>query len=860
MNLIFKITASCMAKNKKRTLVTIIGVIISVAMISAVSTISSSFLDLVRQTSIESSGDWHINYDAVPMESIDIIKQREDFEIVSIAKEIGYAQLENPKNIQKPYVYIIAYTPQSIEDLPIRLVEGKFPSSEQEIMLPSSLCAAYADTFHVGENITYDVGKRIIDFYDDRTIDQRYSFQQEHEQLMDTTTRTYTISGIYDDRMLYQSNKAGYDLIQGFTQLDEGMYNVKVNAVNPTNAIYEAGDQLAEQIQSESHNFNSTLLVTYGVNQDNDLMFTLYGVIAIVALIILIGSVSLIYNAFAISLGERSRYLGMLSSIGATKQQKRNSVFYEAFIIGCIAIPIGFLAGYLGMWITFACVDDLLLNTLLEKSFGDVHLRLIFDFKWFIFALIFAILILVISAWKPARKASKISPIDAIRQSEDTQMNRKHIKTLSITRKLFGFEAELGLKNMKRNHSRYLTTLCSLIISIVLFLSVSSFQMMLQKSFTMTTQNLPGNIQIRTNQMDTSPQFQSFINELLHVEGASSANAVSRVEFFNTLDPSLYSSQLKDYLQENEQMLISLNAYDDVTMKQFCEDIDIDCTKLQTDELEGIIINQVIYRNAHDYQEVELLNVQAGDVLPFTLYNGKMQQEETKSLTIAGVSKQAPPFISNKVESLDGINIIVSLQSLNALIQEIASTQSGMLGCDIIIQADDPFAVEHYIQEILEQYPQYSTYLMNYDRIQQQQNKMILFVSVFLYGFVTLIMLISCANIFNTISTGMVLRKQEFAMLKSVGITPKGFRKMLMYENLFYGIKALGYGIPISCLFSFCLYKILERNFSFSFFLPWHAMVIAIIAVMTLILITMMYAIHKVKDDNIIETIKNETI
>ena len=96
------------------------------------------------------------------------------------------------------------------------------------------------------------------------------------------------------------------------------------------------------------------LLRYYGVTANDQLRMTLFSLAGIIMSVIIIGSVALIYNAFAISVSERARHLGMLSSVGATKKQKRNSVFFEGAVIGAISIPIGILAGIAGIGITFA--------------------------------------------------------------------------------------------------------------------------------------------------------------------------------------------------------------------------------------------------------------------------------------------------------------------------------------------------------------------------------------------------------------------------------------------------------------------------------------------------------------------------
>jgi putative ABC transport system permease protein len=132
--------------------------------------------------------------------------------------------------------------------------------------------------------------------------------------------------------------------------------------------------------------------------------------------------------------------------------------------------------------------------------------------------------------------------------------------------------------------------------------------------------------------------------------------------------------------------------------------------------------------------------------------------------------------------------------------------------------------------------------------------------SVFVFGFVILISAICVANIFNTISTSISLRKREFAMLRSVGMTPAGFGKMIRYESIFYGVKALLYGLPLSFATMFALYRSLSGSFSFAFTVPWLQVGIAVLAVFLIVGLAMLYSGSKVRKENIMDSLKQENI
>ena len=200
----------------------------------------------------------------------------------------------------------------------------------------------------------------------------------------------------------------------------------------------------------------------------------LYSVCGILISVIMIGSILVIYNSFAISVSERKKQFGMLSSIGATKKQIKKSVIYEGAILGSIGIPLGIISGILGIGITLNIVNNLLKPMFLE-SMTNISLHLIVSWQAIVIATVLIAITIYLSVVIPTKRASKISPIEAIRGNNEIKMKAKKLKTPKIFRKLFGIEGEMALKNLKRSRKKYRTTVISLMISIILFISVSGF-------------------------------------------------------------------------------------------------------------------------------------------------------------------------------------------------------------------------------------------------------------------------------------------------------------------------------------------------------------------------------------------------
>lgn len=464
MNIVNKLTLRQLKMNRRRTLVTIIGAIISVAMVTAVTVSVSSAMDLMKRVAISSDGNWHMRYHDMKAKDIAILQDDENVDKVVVSYPVGYSILEATKNSDKPYLFVKGYNQEGFELMPVNLIEGRLPKASNEIVIPEHLESSTGLSYKVGDKIKLDLGQRYAineetGEKEEGALNQGYSFVRNAEgESMETfaaqQTQEYTIVGVTKKSKEEYSWSPAYELMTYISPDEipsEATVTVSVLLKNLNVGIYEHNAALGIKVGIEVVEPNSELLACYGVNSDSSLIFALFGVVGIVLIIIMAGSISLIYNAFAISVAERSQYLGMLASVGATKKQKRDSVFFEGAVIGGISIPLGLLAGFLGMSITFGAINGMFKNIMSIEE----NLHLVVSPIAVISTVLISILTIFISTYIPARRASKISAIEAIRQTTDIKMNKKKIKTSKFTRRLFGFEGELALKNLKRNGRRY---------------------------------------------------------------------------------------------------------------------------------------------------------------------------------------------------------------------------------------------------------------------------------------------------------------------------------------------------------------------------------------------------------------------
>ena len=219
---------------------------------------------------------------------------------------------------------------------------------------------------------------------------------------------------------------------------------------------------------------NSDLLNYYGATTFFSVNRMIYSFAVILLLMISFGSVSLIYNSFSISVAERTRQFGILKSIGATRKQIRDSVLYEALVLCAVGIPLGLLVGCLGIGITLYCLRDSF-GFLMGESGNALQMHFVLNGWALLAAAGIGLVTAIISAWIPAKRAVRVSPVEAIRQTKDVKLRGREVRTSRLTEKLFGFSGMLAAKNFKRNRKRYRSTVVGLFLSVTLFISASSF-------------------------------------------------------------------------------------------------------------------------------------------------------------------------------------------------------------------------------------------------------------------------------------------------------------------------------------------------------------------------------------------------
>lgn len=860
MNIVNKLTVRHLKQNKKRTLVTVFGVIISVAMIMAVATLAVSFLDLIQRQTIAQNGEWHVLYKNVDDEQLEAIQNDKNTKDTVISRDSGYALFES-QNEYKPYLFVKEYSEKGFEHFPIELSDGRLPEAENEVVISEHIETNGGVDYEIGDQLALDVGQRFLaNGTQEQTLGQTDSLLKDEEEVTETIqnkeTKTYTVVGEIERPTWEPTWAPGYTII---SYLDESTIgadttvnaSVILNDIN--NSLFTDAEEFAAEHNMEEVSFHNELLRFYGVTDNSGLRTTLFSLSGIIITVIVIGSVALIYNAFGISVSERARHLGMLSSVGATKNQKRNSVLFEGIAVGLISIPIGIIAGIAGIGVTFTFI-----NSLIEGALGiNEELRLTVTPMSILMACGVSLLTILVSAYLPARKASRITAIDAIRQTQDVKLSGKKVKTSKLVRKLFGMEAEIGLKNLKRNKKRYQMTVFSLVISIVLFLAVSYFTDGIKKSIELTQQGIDYDITVSTGRgsEENIKQMQAFAN----LPNVTDSTIVQQVYLSTWVDEERIAEPLQEQAKKFPDMIengkfnyqVTVAELDQDSFQEYTETVGVNMEELQDpDNPAAILVDTINYQdqNENKFVATKAIDAEIGQEME-TVYTE--EDPEKNEIEIAALTSELPMGMDT-----NGLGSLTMIVSDHVMEQLIPDNYGGEPRTYQYITTSDPFGTQSQIEELNET----NMHVYNVYQSRQQEEQMTLLMSVFTYGFITLITAISVANIFNTISTGIALRTREFAMLKSIGMTPKGFNKMINYESIFYGIKALLYGIPISIAVMYFIYRSLMNTFSYEFTLPWLDILFVILAIFIIVGVTMLYSSAKVKKENIIDALKQENI
>lgn len=932
MNLMKTLTLKNLKLNRKRTIVTIVGIILATALLSALVTLVSSFQYSMIEYQKQKGGDFHVKFSNVKMSELSEFKNNRNIESTFETMGMGFAKLDGCKNEDKPYAYVMATDEAGFERGCFKLIEGRMAKNEDEIVIPRHLKTNGRIDIKVGDEITLDVGKR----YDSNTegvISENSAYEHEAETLTDNVTKHYKVVGIMErpGYGMEDYSAAGYTFV---TYSDElaAIDNGSKSEADTTLTVYsrytqkalrnkdavtadiigvdeklfaKANNSSVEMTAEESDRFLKEMenakydiyingfLIRYECVFPIDGTFkALFTVATVVALIIILTSVYCIKNSFNISITEKIRQYGMLASVGATRRQIKSSVKTEAAMLGVVGIPVGTMSGILASLILVKVVNAL--------SAGWLNFALSFhtSLPALILAVILSIATIYFSATGSARRAAKVTPLEAIRNTKEIKIKSAKLKTPAIIGRIWGIGGVISYKNIKRNKKKYRTTVTSIVICSVTFIVISYFMSMAFSVVGMSYASVDYNIGINMS-CKKDLDIEKLSELLSGIEGAEDYLVGAGYDFDvdkpeYTKEYGEYCGQLYDDSEDVSQEFL-ITVLNDKSYDKYASDAGI-----KNADTGAILVNKgtfdVYNEKSSKYvkEEMELYKYKAGDTIRcgYNVYedavdddnavegdtesstednSGYVDEEtinkgvrKTVDVTIAGVTDKVPTCYNGYGNTSLLFMNQKGFESLWADGKSGNEFKPGNAIYSAYVVAENADEYQDTLEKETAENPEYSQisfYVSNMDKQMRDEKSLFTLLGVFAYGLIVVIALIGITNIINTLSTGMELRSREFATLRSIGMTDKQFVGMVRLESVFISVKALVIGVPLGILISYLLCVMMNRmDDAIIYEPPYKAIILCIVVVIMLIYAIMKLSMTKLRHNNIIETIKNENL
>jgi putative ABC transport system permease protein len=523
-------------------------------------------------------------------------------------------------------------------------------------------------------------------------------------------------------------------------------------------------------------------------------------------------------------------------------------VLHEGLLLSVIGIPMGIIVGLLIELLGTSIITNLL-KSMSSGGTLNVDSEELLNFSFaappiiFIVAIVTSLGTVLLSAWIPARKASRISAIEAIRSTGEVKLKRKDVRTSKIPQMLFGFEGALAAKSLKRSRRNFRATVVSLTISVVLLVISGSFSSLIKTSSKLMFPNIDATAMAywRAQSITKLGEITDLPNITL---GSESAEAITKklrnydnAEIFGVGDIQSNNIKLPNGTETNGS-LVSVDARN---YEELCKIAGVPLgsnilVNLRREKIDGKMKEYAPY----DFSEFE------SKTLIFPL-----EGKEPKKVTING------QLIGQQV--LDEI-AFMSTTKLVVIVPKCELTSYQWFA-----KVDDVKGFTKYGNQVLNELAPKSAdkIKMNMDSVDiaettKQVSNMADTIMIFVYGFVGMLTLIAVTSVISTISTNIRSRAGEFAVLESIGMAKSGVKKMLNLESVLCSLRSLVYGIPLGLMGAYGLYRGMALSVNIPFSVPLFSIVVCVLGVFAVTWVTMRYSASRLKRGSIIEAIRGE--
>ncbi|SCI45964.1 ABC transporter permease [Intestinibacter bartlettii] len=860
MNLYTSLTLRYLKQNKRRTLVTIIGIILATALICGIGNICTSFMDYQMRDQIKTSGSFYATFTDMDKEKAEVITKSSGVSEYGYKKNLGSVILDKKNSTS---LNINVFDKNTINSFQITLKKGSYPKNESELIVTQDLLNKWNKK--IGDKITLNLGELIYD--DMGMISKLKNSQKTTFKIVGTldkapyNSKLFAITG-FDINTVNKNEKFDVSIC---TKNPKDIYNTAISIGkniglvkedNPKDESYSYNDQTS--MYYKDIEFNEGLLRLLGASSYSNINITLLLIVGLVASLVIIATIATIYNSFSIAISERKKQFAILNSIGATKSQIMKFVFLEGFLVSIVGIPIGLLSGTVAIDIVFKVIKTFFKTSM----FGELDLRVVFSPIVLILSTLVILLTIFISALIPAINAAKISPLEAIKNSSNLKVGK--IKSSKLVKKIFKTEGELAYKNLRRNKGKFRITLFSLVISIVIFISFNGFVDMFVEANQINYGSITNDLTLYENNLLTKEEVQKTIDELKKINGLKDV-AIDKGYNLNVhVDEKNINKDLRESLKQSHYVDMDNSNYNFINSRLYIPGyFSISNIKLSEGKFDrktakaenGVILVRYSYQESLAKKgKVVLSNYKVGDTLNCTITSydsdGKESEKEVK-LKILAITDEILTGNNQYPETSFGV------VAYDDLIPSLGITDDESSSNLYYVATNQEKSTRDEVKKVAEE--NNLSVMDSIDEAQKLEQTMNV-MKIFVYGFIVVISLVSVTNIINTISTNINLRKREFAIIKSIGVTPQGFKKMIYMESILYGILSLLYGIPIGICMNVLMNKILEGVITVQTLIPYKAILICVVAIFIITFIASYIPLKKISKENIIDNIRQESI